>query len=484
MEDPFRSTFLARIAGGFIAVSALVGTIQLSQEWGMQHWPELLAAVQIGSALTAVGCFLIPWERLPRGALFSVVLAALVLKGFGAYALGPMVPQSVHYLVLYMWIGIALPRWGWMAATPLFLLAYIGPIVALDAPLAPLSELAIILPACLFVGGSAAWLSERLRVTERVSEQRAERMSRLVDATLALAASQETDELARLAAVGANDLFDGTGALVLLQDDSYGLLVVGRDDWPESQTPDDDCIAALLEWLRNGDDDDHDPTASGWLARRIGVPALDVLALRGTSGSVGVVLVAHDQRLSQERFIGYLARTLGTQAGLGFERIRSAQALLDDSLRDPLTGIGNRRKAMARLEMLKEGDSIALIDLDLFKDVNDNYGHAAGDRVLRTLADFLRHSVRGPDEVFRFGGEEFLIVLQGSGESGHLAIDRLLRAWNGQKRVTSFSAGVAIHAALAEAEETVARADAALYEAKRAGRNRVLLADPESDSPA
>jgi PleD family two-component response regulator len=77
-----------------------------------------------------------------------------------------------------------------------------------------------------------------------------------------------------------------------------------------------------------------------------------------------------------------------------------------------------------------------------------------------------------------------LIVLQGSGESGHLAIDRLLRAWNGQKRVTSFSAGVAIHAALAEAEETVARADAALYEAKRAGRNRVLLADPESDSPA
>jgi diguanylate cyclase (GGDEF)-like protein len=225
----------------------------------------------------------------------------------------------------------------------------------------------------------------------------------------------------------------------------------------------------------------HDPTASGWLARRLGIPALDALALEGTSGPVGAVLVAHDQRTPPERFAGYLARTLGTQAGLGFERIISARALLDDSLRDPLTGIGNRRKAMAALDLLKEGDAVALIDLDLFKDVNDNYGHAAGDRVLRTLADFLRHSVRGPDEVFRFGGEEFLIVLQGSGESGLLAVDRLLRAWNGQKRVTSFSAGVALRCCAENPEETVARADGALYEAKRAGRNRVVLAGPDRE---
>jgi len=482
MGDPFRSTSLARLAGGFFAVAGLVSAVEASMRWSEVYQPALLAAVGASAVLVALACYVIPWERLPRGALFGIVVAAMLLKGVGAYSQGPVEPQPVHYLILYMWIGIALPGWGWIATTPLFLLSYIGPVLALDAPLALLAELAITFPACLFVGGSAAWLSGRLRDAERISEQRAERMSRLVDATLALAASQEIDELGRLAAVGANDLFDGTAALVLLQDDAEGLITVGEDGWPDSQAPDGDCVAALLEWLRSGECDGHDPTASGWLARRLGVPALDVLALQGASGAVGVVLVAHEPRNSRERFVGYLARTLGTQAGLGFERIRSSQALLDDSLRDPLTGIGNRRKAMAALELLKEGDSVALIDLDLFKDVNDNYGHAAGDRVLRTLADFLRHSVRGPDEVFRFGGEEFLIVLQGSGESGHLAIDRLLKAWNGQKRVTSFSAGVALHDGVEEPEATVARADGALYDAKRAGRNRVLLADSDPDS--
>ena len=482
MEDPFRSTSLARLAGGFFAVSGLVTGVESWMRWGEIFQPSLLAAVSAGTLLGALACFLIPWQRLPRAALFGIVVAALLLKGFGAYARGPVDPQPVHFLVLYMWIGISLPRWGWVSATPLFLVSYVAPVLALDAPLAPLAELAIVLPACLFVGGSAAWLSGRLRDAERLSEQRAERMSRLVDATLALAASQEVDELARLAALGANDLFDGTGALVLLQDDTRGLVAVGDDDWPESREPDADCIAALSEWLRNNDDEASDPTSSGWLARRLGIPALEVLALQGTSGAVGAVLVAHEKHFTRERFVGYLARTLATQAGLGFERIRSAQALLDDSLRDPLTGIGNRRKAMAALELLKEGDSVALIDLDLFKDVNDNYGHAAGDRVLRTLADFLRHSVRGPDEVFRFGGEEFLIVLQGSGNAGWQAVDRLLRAWNGQKRVTTFSAGVALHGHGEDPEQTVARADGALYEAKRGGRNRVMLADADHEA--
>ena len=482
MEDPFRTTALARLAGGFLVITGLISVVDASLRWDEIADPALLTAVGVACVFTAAACFLVPWEKLPRGTLFGIVAAALILKGTGTYARALIVPQPVHYLVLFMWIGIALPRWGWMWATPLFLVSYAGPMIALGASLKPLAELALVLPACLFVGGSAAWLSGRLREAERVSEQRAERMSRLVDATLALASSQEIDELARLTAVGANDLFAGTGALVLLQDDAQGLVAVGEDAWPEHREPDLDCIAALTEWLRSGDDSEHDPTASGWLARRLGIPALDVLALQGTSGPVGAVLVAREERFKRERFIGYLARTLGTQAGLGFERIRSAQALLDDSLRDPLTGIGNRRKAMATLELLKEGDAVALIDLDLFKDVNDNYGHAAGDRVLRTLSDFLRHSVRGPDEVFRFGGEEFLIVLQGSGESGHMAVDRLLRAWNGQKRVTSFSAGVALHAEGDDPEETVARADAALYRAKRSGRNRVLLAEPSADT--
>jgi diguanylate cyclase (GGDEF)-like protein len=483
MEDPFRSSSLARLAGGFFAVAGLVAALNAWMPLGELRDPGLLAAVGVGASAAALVCFLLRWDELPRGAMFAIVVAALALKAVGTYARGPADAQTytVHYLVLYMWIGIALPRWGWIASIPLLLVALSSPVLLSGAPLSELRSVVILLPACAFVGGGAAWLSGRLRDAERVSEQRAERMSRLVDATLALASSQEIDELGCLTAVGANDLFDGRGALVMLADDVLGLRKVGEDHWPESRTPDADCIAALAEWLRGWDDHAQDPAASGWLARRLGVPALEVLALQGTSGAVGVVLVDVEQRIETERLVAYLARTLGTQAGLGFERIRSAQALLDDSLRDPLTGIGNRRKAMAALDLLKVGDAVALIDLDLFKDVNDNYGHAAGDRVLKTLADFLRHSVRGPDEVFRFGGEEFLIVLQGSGGSGLPAIERLQRAWNGQKRVTSFSAGVALHAVDDDPEETVARADGALYRAKRGGRNRVMLAGPERE---
>ena len=145
MGDPFRSTSLARLAGGFFAVAGLVSAVEASMGWGEVYQPSLLAAVGASAVLVALICYRIPWERLPRGALFGIVVAAMLLKGVGAYSQGPVAPQPVHFLLLYMWIGIALPGWGWIATTPLFLLAYIGPVLALDAPLALLALLAPVL---------------------------------------------------------------------------------------------------------------------------------------------------------------------------------------------------------------------------------------------------------------------------------------------------------------------------------------------------
>lgn len=140
------------------------------------------------------------------------------------------------------------------------------------------------------------------------------------------------------------------------------------------------------------------------------------------------------------------------------------------------------RSADAELERLKPGDVVAVIDLDHFKRVNDTYGHAAGDRALCALADHLHSSMRGPDSAYRIGGEEFLVVLPGASRSGLAVVRRLHDRWRAQKRVATFSAGVAIVSPGESAHAAVARADGALYQAKHEGRDRVAL-DASPDDP-
>lgn len=152
---------------------------------------------------------------------------------------------------------------------------------------------------------------------------------------------------------------------------------------------------------------------------------------------------------------------------------------------DPLTGLLNRR-GLEAVEHAREGKalvgSVICADLDHFKDVNDRHGHAVGDRVLVVVADVLARAVRRGDSVARTGGEEFLVVLPGAPLAAALRIAEAARATlaatdidapSGKLRVTS-SFGVAERRAGESHEDAIARADAALYGAKRAGRNRVV----------
>jgi putative two-component system response regulator len=168
------------------------------------------------------------------------------------------------------------------------------------------------------------------------------------------------------------------------------------------------------------------------------------------------------------------------------------------AITDDLTGLYNRRQAMHRLEehwalceRYQRPVSVISIDIDHFKEINDSYGHSAGDLVLKGVADAMRHCVRTTDTVCRIGGEEFLIVLPcQTTQEAEVCAQRCRTAvaaqsWecNGQTIHATISAGIAgRRQGMSQAADLLKEADTALYAAKHAGRNTVRFARAESSS--
>ncbi|QTE27802.1 GGDEF domain-containing protein [Pengzhenrongella sicca] len=144
---------------------------------------------------------------------------------------------------------------------------------------------------------------------------------------------------------------------------------------------------------------------------------------------------------------------------------------------DPLTGLGNRRGLDPRLAAVVEGDCVVLCDLDLFKSINDAFGHAAGDEVLAQFGRTIDQLLRRRDYAARYGGEEFVLILVRTTPNQAIAALTALRAeWLDVGAGVTFSAGIAEVPARPLPGAVLAAADAALYEAKAAGRDRFHVA--------
>jgi diguanylate cyclase (GGDEF)-like protein len=167
---------------------------------------------------------------------------------------------------------------------------------------------------------------------------------------------------------------------------------------------------------------------------------------------------------------------------------RESVVLREHASTDALTGIANRRSFDAALAGLlhgrRQGDasfSLLMLDVDAFKDYNDDFGHPAGDEALRVVGELLREGRVASDLPARYGGEEFALLLPGAGGVQARAVaERLLgefRAYPWPLRPLSVSIGAAEARPDDGVLELVHRADVALYQAKRAGRGRVVLAD-------
>jgi diguanylate cyclase (GGDEF)-like protein len=167
------------------------------------------------------------------------------------------------------------------------------------------------------------------------------------------------------------------------------------------------------------------------------------------------------------------------------------RAATQSALRDPLTGTGNRiamdQTLQREIEMSRRHQqplSLLMLDIDHFKHINDTHGHSAGDDVLKAVATSIKEQLRNVDMVFRFGGEEFLILLSNTSREAAAMVGERLRfavqahdyTADGNMIELTVSLGCSTLLPGESVESLLRRADSALYVAKREGRNRLAMA--------
>jgi diguanylate cyclase (GGDEF)-like protein len=162
--------------------------------------------------------------------------------------------------------------------------------------------------------------------------------------------------------------------------------------------------------------------------------------------------------------------------------------LIEAARKDELTSLFNRRSFDMQIEWaVKSAEenysnyALQMIDIDNFKNCNDTYGHAIGDQVLRNLGEIIPKSIRNLDSGFRFGGDEFAVILCGADSSISIIVAKRIQSYFNKidNYGTSLSIGIAQFRMGMTAQEFVHLADNALYEAKRQGKNTIFCINPD-----
>ncbi len=360
-------------------------------------------------------------------------------------------------------------------------------------------------------------ISEQVREAEARREH-AESLDRLVKQREAQAAQiAQLNEMAQLlqccadmseaSAVGARSLrliFPRAASGVLYTYRSSRDILETAAHWGEERISQSTFAPAACWALRRGQphwSDSADPAlacshlAKGENARCLCVPmiaqgdAIGLLHLEYTNREHLLQGIGHPEWQSRER----LAVAAAAQIALSLASLELRESLRDQSIRDAVTGLYNRRfleegleRELQRARRARRPVAVIFIDLDHFKRFNDTFGHQAGDFVLRSLAEEFRGCFRGLDLVCRYGGEEFAIVLpestaaQAAGRANDLRVHVSgLRLQYKQELLDRVSLSIGV-AAFPEhggtADELIKQADEALYDCKAAGRNCVRIA--------
>lgn len=202
-------------------------------------------------------------------------------------------------------------------------------------------------------------------------------------------------------------------------------------------------------------------------------PRRDSAAEPASAG--GVLLVVDERPIRPNPAVANLLELLAAHAWTSLNRLETLRQLSEKASSDPLTGLRHYGAFGERLANAAARTALLAIDVDQFKQLNDAYGHQAGDRILIDLAHTLQSALRSGDELYRIGGDEFAAVIEVQRAEEALAVaERLVAA---ARRIgRTVSVGVALRAPEESATETLHRADVALYEAKRTGRDAARVA--------
>jgi diguanylate cyclase (GGDEF)-like protein len=440
---------------------------------------EIAAFIDSSTPITAIGlsatifgavAMVLPWHRWPTRAQLAFALFAFLLFAWGGVlAANPIGPYLAALPLPFVFVGFTQPPGMSLVLSPLAGLALVvAARGTVDESL--VATLVFALPMSVLVGEMIA--------QAELHRQRAEyRVDRLLHAVRVLARVEDERAGANLVAALAAELLAAQAVAVLLTDRPSGRRYLNRAFFGHPALSD---AAPLI--VDSYGEVALDAGATRFVSmRRTGraVRAAAIVPLPGSADApVGLVIAMWStprRRLPAQARDA--AELLSEEAGRMFRRLREAAALVHDAQTDPLTELANRRTFARALDTLQPDDALVIVDLDHFKTVNDEHGHQVGDQTLRALARCLRETTRQVDCVARYGGEEFAVVLPGAGASGARSmLTRMRRAWSASDPITTFSAGVAVHAEGELPRDTLGRADSALYDAKQAGRNCDMLA--------
>jgi diguanylate cyclase (GGDEF)-like protein len=457
---------------------------------------DMTVLIGLGLVCIIVGLttWLLPWHRWsPRATIVLAPTACALIAAGDRYGSSAPYTYAIWYVVVFMWVGLSHPRRTALWLAPSTAVFYVAPLIGrTSAAAGGIESVAVAVSVCVLVGETVSWALSELQSTRDESEHRARLLRTVARAATTISALDDDEVLSAVA-----DSVTGLGFTIasfgVFSENGQTYTIVQPRGLPREfadqvHTAETGLPAAVRKRRETVVVDDY---ASYPLAN----PAITALGIRAgiatpvwVRGRLQAVLIgatAERMRLSAQDVEAF--ELLAHHAGRALENAhrfdeerRAKELLAEVSIRDELTGVGNRRHAVTLLDSLQPGDAVVMIDLDNFKAINDASGHDAGDRVLVAVADHLRASVRDADLVARYGGEEFIVVLRRGATAGVPTAERLLATWRDSHPATTFSAGVAVHEDGWSPALTLAKADAALYAAKRQGRDQVCMHPSEA----
>ena len=460
-----RRRFSPRLAGlmaSALYVAAGIGTILSAMlPAGAGYDREGVVAVAVLALCTGVIVATLPWERWhPRTSLLLVPIAFALIAAGNHFAGAEPFRYGIYYVVAFVWLGFAHPPRTSLYFLPLFVLSYFIPLWTTETTTAvSMSSIVHVGPICLAVGESMAWVSSRLREAD-VQLQRAASEARF--RSLVQNASDVILILNREATI----MYESPSVEKVLgyrpeqRIGGSALENVHRDDLP--------TVQAALAAVMSESGSEHE------LAFRV----------QHVDGSWRTIQAIAKNLFEDPHVAGLLVNCRDVT-----ERRDLEEQLRHQAFHDGLTGLPNRalfsdrvKHALDRAGRTNASVAVLFLDLDDFKTINDSLGHGVGDDVLRIAAQRVGAQMREGDTAARLGGDEFAVLLEDvDAPQASIVADRILESLRsgvsaGRRELSlSASIGVVVAKRRSSTAHLLRDADVAMYRAKEAGKDRVVV---------